>query len=87
MGFIRLAEMLPEIFLTHKNIIDIIDIIMEYVKVPDNEIRYFAIQIMANISEGLKDNKFPICENPTILLIKIVQYYSENMEKMHGEQS
>ncbi len=36
MGFIRLAEMLPEIFLTHKNIIDIINFIMDYVKVPDN---------------------------------------------------
>ena len=82
-GFIRLSEMLPPIFLTHPNIADIVDIIMGYVKVPLHEIRYFAIQILANISEGLKDNPSPVCDNPMILLTKIVQYYSETMEIMH----
>ncbi len=55
-GFFRLSEMLPEIFLTHNNIADIVDIVMGYVKVSLPDIRYLAIQILYNISEGLKEN-------------------------------
>jgi hypothetical protein len=61
MGFVRLAEMLPEVFLKHKNINFIIDAIMDFVCVPVNDVRYIAIQILANITEGLKENPEPIC--------------------------
>ena len=59
---------------------------MDFVRVPINDVRYIAIQILANITEGLKENPEPVCDNPTILLTKIVQYYSENMERLHSEQ-
>ena len=45
---------------------------MEYVKMPDYEIRFIAIQILANISEGLKDYPYTVAKNPAIYLKKIV---------------
>ena len=52
---------------------------MGFVNVQIQEIRYFAIQILANMSEGLKENPAPVSEDPNILLTKIVGYYAENM--------
>ena len=78
-GFIRLAESLPEVFLNHPNIAEIVTTIMGFVNVEIQEIRYIAIQILANMSEGLKENPAPVSEDPNILLTKIVGYYAENM--------
>lgn len=53
-GFVRLAEMLPEVFLTHKNIGEIVDTIMDFVRVPNMDIRLDAISILTHMTEGLK---------------------------------
>lgn len=52
-----------------------------------NDIRYISVQILAHISEGLKENPQPVSDDPNILLTKVVKYYTENMLKLHTEQS
>lgn len=50
------------------------------------DIRYISVQILANISEGLKDNPQPVSDDPKILLTKVVKFYTDNMLKFHTEQ-
>lgn len=50
MGFVRLSEAFPEVFLCHPNIADITALIFDFLNVDLPEIRSFSIQILANIS-------------------------------------
>jgi hypothetical protein len=49
---------------------------MGFVNVDNSEIRYIAVQVLANMTEGLKENPQPVSDDPSILLTKIVKYYS-----------
>lgn len=51
------------------------------------EIRFISVQILVNMSEGLKDNGFEIVtDDPKIMLTKVVNYFTENMVRLHNEQ-
>jgi hypothetical protein len=57
------------------------------VNVDQKDIRYISVQVLANISEGLKENPQPVSDDPKILLTKVVKFYAENMLTFHTEQS
>lgn len=49
---------------------------MDFVQVDIKDIRFIAVQILSNMSEGLKESPLPVSDDPNILLTKIVKYYA-----------
>jgi len=75
-GFVRLSEAFPEVFLLHSNVEEIMLTLFNFVKVELKDIRMISATIFLNISEGLKENPKPVTEDPNIMLTKVVNYFT-----------
>jgi hypothetical protein len=49
-GFQRLAECMPEVFLAHKDIVEIVDFLFGFATVENMDVRLFSLVILEHIS-------------------------------------
>lgn len=57
-----------------------------FMNVDVKDVRIISAIILCNICEGLKENPKPVADDPSILLTKVVNYFTTNKLKFLEEQ-